>query len=86
MRAQVWLGRRTDVSGILSTNPVYCGGQAWLGTALPQLWFDKSLLDNPLFSHLVVMGGSWEERLARSAGFAPVFRSGEVSVLAKQGL
>jgi hypothetical protein len=81
---QRWIGRRPDVRGLLFDSPLYTGGYLWFSRALPQSTFAPELLENPLFSHVLVPRGSTEERVALSAGFEPVFTPGSFVVLRRK--
>lgn len=81
---QRWVGRRPDVTGLLFDSPLYTGGYLWFGRALPQATFAPELLENPLFSHVLVPRGSSEEDVASSAGFEPVFTAGSFVVLRRK--
>jgi hypothetical protein len=79
--AQVWVGRQTDVTGLIYDEPLYVGGYLWFGRTLPQLQFQPELLDNPLFSHVLAGRDSQPARLAERAGFQVVHSEGDFVVL-----
>jgi GPI mannosyltransferase 3 len=81
MLAQSWLGKRHDVTGILVEDMGFSGGQAWVGQPLPMLVFQRKLLGNELFSHVIVPASSAEERAALSAGFTLLHRQGALVIL-----
>ncbi len=71
--AQAWIGRQSDVTGVLLEEPYYTGGQLWFGRTLPQTVFSPELLSNPIFSHVLGRVGTDCERAATQAGFTRVF-------------
>lgn len=83
MVAQQWLGKRSDVSGILIDDEGCSGGQAWNGKPVPMLRFQRKLLDNKLFSHAILTASSRDERAATAAGFKRLHRHGALVILAR---
>ena len=79
--AQAWVGRQPDATGLLYDEPLFVGGNVWLGRRLPQLAFRPALLGDTLFSHVLVLRGSDAERAAKGAGFRVVFHVEDVVVL-----
>ena len=79
--AQAWVGRQSDVTGLLFDEPLFVGGYLWLGRPFPQLLVKPALLHNPLFSHVLVPRDSDSMRDAQRAGFTTVFSTGNFVVL-----
>jgi hypothetical protein len=79
--AQGWVGRQADASGLLYDDLLGGGGYLWLGRTFPQVEFNSSLLDNPIFTHALVERGSNHEQLAKSAHFVEVYSKGDFVVL-----
>ena len=71
--AQAWIGRQSDVTGVLLETPYYTGGQLWFGRTLPQTVFSRELLGNPIFSHVLGPIDADCVRAAVEAGFTRVF-------------
>jgi phosphatidylinositol glycan class B len=81
MDAQAWAGDDPKATGLLIDRIFWSGGSTWFGRALPQMNFDPALLPNRLFSHVLTERGEEAERLARAAGFVPVFARAGVLLL-----
>jgi len=71
--AQAWIGRQSDVTGVLLEAPYWTGGQLWFGRTLPQTVFSSELLSNPIFSHVLGQLDTDCVRAAIEAGFTRVF-------------
>jgi hypothetical protein len=61
--------------------PWYTAGYLYLPPRVPMATYDKALLDNPLFDHLLVSAGSAAESEARAAGFVEIHRQAGQVVL-----
>lgn len=83
-RGQAWVGRQADATGLLYDEPLYTGGYLWLGRTIPQVQFSVPLLENPLFTHVLVPVGSEAARQAMAAGFAPVHEEDGFLILARR--
>jgi GPI mannosyltransferase 3 len=83
---QAWAGSQPDLTGLLVDEPISAGGYLWFGSKAPQLPFARTLLRNPIFSHVLVRSGSREERRARRANFEQVHRAGRFLVLRRAAL
>ena len=81
--AQAWAGRQPDVTGLLFDEPLFVGGYLWFGRPFPQVGYRPALLDNPLFSHVLVGRNSGEAKAAERAGFSQVYSAGDFVVLAR---
>jgi len=71
--AQAWIGRESDVTGVLLEEPYFTGGQLWFGRTLPQTVFSHEMLSNPIFSHVLGRLDADCVRAASEAGFTRVF-------------
>jgi hypothetical protein len=81
--AQRWVAKQSAFTGLLMDYPLDGAGALWLGKSVPHLAYARELLANPVFSHVLVAGGSQSEREARGAGFTRVHEDESIVVLAR---
>jgi phosphatidylinositol glycan class B len=79
--AQAWVTARPELAGLLVAQPWYTAGYLYLPPQVPMATYDKALLDNPLFDHLLANAGSAAESEARAAGFVEIHRQAGQVVL-----
>jgi GPI mannosyltransferase 3 len=79
--AHAWVGRQTDLTGLLYDEPLFVGGYLCFGQPFPQVQFAKDLLANPLFTHVLAGRDSRPAELAQAAGFRIVYGAGDFVVL-----
>jgi GPI mannosyltransferase 3 len=72
--AQAWAARQPTLAGLLVEQPWLTAGHFYLPPHVPLASYDKALLTNPLFDHLLAKAGSQADTEARAAGFAEIYR------------
>jgi GPI mannosyltransferase 3 len=80
-RAQTWVGKQPDVTGLLVDELRHTDGYLGFGRTLPLVEYEPALLANSIFSHVMLKKGHSGERAALAAGFSPVFQQADFVVL-----
>jgi hypothetical protein len=79
--AQSWMGKQTDVTGVLVDELRHTDGYLGFGRTLPLVQYEPLLLANTLFSHVMIEKGSSAEHDALAAGFRLAFQRDDFVVL-----
>jgi phosphatidylinositol glycan class B len=82
--AQAFAGDDPAATGLIMEQSFLSGGALWFGRPGPVVTYDPALLDNPLFSHVLVPLRSEHDRFARSKGFVPMFWDDGVVLLRRR--
>lgn len=80
LNAEVWVAKRTTATGLLLDWNLYTGGYLWFGRALPLVNYQRELLANRIFSHVVVARRHPFNKLAKKSGFVPVWEEDSILV------
>ncbi|HEX6239736.1 MAG TPA: hypothetical protein VFZ61_02535, partial [Polyangiales bacterium] len=84
LECQAWVGSQRSARGLMIDNVLLSGGALFFGSRAPLRTYTSSLLDNPLFSHVLTTRGSAAYAESREHGFRVVRRQGSVVVLARR--
>ena len=79
--AQAWVGAQPDVTGLLVDWPYYTGGYLWFGRSLPELKYERELLANRLFTHVLTRKDDGAVSSIVAAGFGIVYDRDGIVVL-----
>lgn len=80
LNAEVWVAERTTTTGLLVDWNLYTGGYLWFGRTLPLVNYQRELLANRIFSHVVVARRHPFNRLAKKSGFVAVWEEDSILV------
>lgn len=80
---QTWVGQQAGATGLLTDWPLYFGGYLWLDRSFPMMSYADALLENPVFTHVLVPRGSTAARSAMARGFSEIWNRDEMVILAR---
>jgi hypothetical protein len=79
--ADAWIGAQPGVTGLLVDWPYFTGGYLWFGHTVPLLKYERDLLANALFSHVLMRKEDGAIPDIVKAGFKTVYERDGVVVL-----
>lgn len=82
--AEVWVARQSTATGLLVDWNLYTGGYLWFGRTLPLVNYQRELLANPIFSHVLVARSHPFNKLAKKQSFVPVWEHDSIIVFERR--